>query len=402
MAKSVLDRLGPANLFKAVEAGDLKRLRVLVAAGASLDGRRGDGVTPLTLASSLGDSAAVQALVDLGADPSVPTSEGWTALDFAKGKGNIAIENILYAASRARTGPHPPRLTEVAEAQNAVQRDLAHFLDQADLVLPKKGFEWLRARLRKNLGSQRAAEVEAELARTNYRVLFEQIFGSEALATAHFSGNNFLAMRSPMALGAYDVDLARRRGVDLVELFKEKFEITDKLLRELLPDDLFTHPPNSVCEIGGAWGATIKHLVERFEIKTYHNYEPDRHYAQWAAERFGVSNMPVDGETLSGTESDSMDLVLANNVLIFVPPIKIWSYLIEMRRVIRRGGLILFNAVVSDQLTELDLQNQLMGQFPRRTFQIVPRDVIDRTFPAPDFELLKVFDKEYFLFRKLK
>src|SRR6478752_6763028 len=94
LAKSFLDRPGPADLFMAVEAGDLKKLRVLAAAGASLDGRRADGVTPLTLASSLGDSAAVQALVELGADPSVPTSEGWTALDFAKGSGNIAIENI--------------------------------------------------------------------------------------------------------------------------------------------------------------------------------------------------------------------------------------------------------------------------------------------------------------------
>jgi hypothetical protein len=72
-----------------------------------------------------------------------------------------------------------------------------------------------------------------------------------------------------------------------------------------------------------------------------------------------------------------------------------------MRRILRPGGMIVFNAVVSDQLNEVDLQNHLEGLFPRRTLQILPRDIIDRTFAGPNFQILEVLDKEYFRIRRV-
>ena len=99
---------------------------------------------------------------------------------------------------------------------------------------------------------------------------------------------------------------------------------------------------------------------------------------------------------------NSMDLVIANNTLIFVPPMKILSYFIEVRRVLRKNGLFVFNAIVSDQISENDVLNYLEGFFPRRTFQVVPRDFIDRIFQPRQFEVVEIFDREYFILRRIE
>ncbi|MCC6639944.1 MAG: methyltransferase domain-containing protein [Deltaproteobacteria bacterium] len=401
LSRAILARLSKKQaLWLAIERGDDVAARAALCAGASPNASGVKGVTPLILATSLGHAEIVRTLLERGADPAQSTSDGCIAYDFARHLGDVTLEEILRAAARPGSaapstgGPHP--------CSSAVCRDLAHFLDEANLVLPRRGWEVLRKTMIDSLGPSAASAVEQALKDTQHRVLFEQIFASEAHATAHFARDGFLSVRSPMMLGSYDVEMAKRRGLDLTELFAEKYRATDELLWRLLPDSVFRRPPTRACEIGGAWGATIQHVMCRFAIESYHNYEPDSHYAEWATERFGVEAMPVDGETLSGTADDSVDLVIANNVLTFVPPIKIWSYLTEMRRVLRKDGIALFNLVLSDQLGEADLRRYLDMYFPKRTIQVFSRDILDRTFPSECFEIVSIADREYVVLRRTR
>jgi len=391
-----------SKLFAATERSDMAGIRSAVIAGAPVDAKR-NGVTPLILASSLGLVESVRTLLELGADPAIQSeaNENLIPLDFARHQANLEIEMLLAAVERGAE----TRTTAVANALRCTCgtcRDLAQFLDHADLVLPKAGWEYYKERMRREANEEVARKAEQELERLNYRPLFEQLFGSEALACANAAGANYSTIRAPMDLGSYEVNYSKRMNVDLVKRLHGNFEAADQILKSLLPDEIFTAPPRRVCEIGGAWGGTIKHFMDRFAIEEYQNYEPDRYYADWTFERFGAKKMPVDGETLGGTETDSMDVVIANNVFIIVPPLKIWSYLIEMRRVVRKNGLVVFSGIVSDQVTEDFFWNYLCGYFPRRTFQIIPRDVIDRTFAPPAFELLKIVNREYFVFRRVE
>lgn len=387
-------------LFLAIERGDAEGARAALAAGAPANAASTKGVTALILAASLGQLAIARLLLEHGADPARCTADGCTAYDFARHRSDIALEDLLLRTQRSAAGA--PGASEPQPCASGVCRDLGRFLDEAHLVLPRGGWEMLRRAMLDELGPSGSSAMEQALKDSGHRVLFEQLFALEAHATAHFAGGNFLAMRSPMALGSYDVKLAERRGLDLTALFAEKFEATDALLWKLLPDPVFRKPPQRACEIGGAWGATIAHVMRRFSIESYHNYEPDRHYAAWTAERFGAEAMPVDGETLSGTADDSVDLVIANNVLTFVPPIKVWSYLTEMRRVVRRDGIVLFNLVLSDQLDESDLRRYLDNYFPKRAIQIFPRDLLDRAFPSDRFEIVSIVDREYVTLRRTR
>jgi hypothetical protein len=386
------------GIFAAIARDDPEGVRCAVEAGASVNQKRSDGVTPLSLACSLKSYGAVQELLKLGADPNLPTSENWLPRDFAQ--NDTELDRLLREANPRQAIKNADG-SDVSPIRSLISSDLAEFLDNSELVLPEGGLQYLGKYWREKSGEHSAQEFEHQLSETKYRALFEQLFAAEALACSYLSPDG-KAFRSPMAHGMYEVEFGKRRGTDIPERFKRLFGLTDKLLFELLPDDLFPDPPKRICEIGGAWGATIKHLKQRFSPDVYHNYEPDRAYAQWAAERFGVTNMPVDGETLRNTESASIDLVVANNVFIFVPPVKVWSYLREMKRVVRKGGMILFNAVQSDQLSDEDLETFLVAHFPKRTLHILPSDIITRIFPAPKFELLKIHGREYRLYRRVE
>ncbi len=400
VSRSVSPPAPAPDLFDAIARDDMQALRARLSAGASPDAKRGDGVTPLTFAGSYHSAPAVRILLEYGANPDLPSSDNMLLEDYAQ--NNSEINALLHEARAARTGEAP---NENSPIRSWVSSDLQDFLRDCDLLLPESGMDFLRSRLRSSHGEEGAREVENELANTNYRVLLEQVFGPESLGCSYLSADNRL-IRSPMALGRYEVGFAKRRGFDLVDRLKNLYEVTDALLYKLLPDEYFTLPPKRICEIGGAWGATIKHLSERFHPEEYENYEPDRHYAEWTAERFGAKKMPVDGETLRGTATDSVDLMIANNVLIFVPPIKVWSYLREMRRVTRKDGIILFNAVLSDELNEGDLDHYLATNFPRRQIQIIPGDIIDRTLPESQFLRLPVpaenkYNKEYRVYKRI-
>ena len=70
----------PESLFEAVTAGDVDRVRNLLAAGAYRNLRNGDGATALMLAAHAGELDLVKVLIGTGADVNATDERGWSAL----------------------------------------------------------------------------------------------------------------------------------------------------------------------------------------------------------------------------------------------------------------------------------------------------------------------------------
>ncbi|MBI3789250.1 MAG: ankyrin repeat domain-containing protein [Gemmatimonadetes bacterium] len=90
---------GMTALHWAAQRGDLEQLKMLLAAGARLDGMTRNGnYTPLHLAARAGALGTVNALLEAGANPNVATTSGGaTALHFAAGIGSTDVISALVA-----------------------------------------------------------------------------------------------------------------------------------------------------------------------------------------------------------------------------------------------------------------------------------------------------------------
>ncbi|MGP1682862.1 MAG: ankyrin repeat domain-containing protein, partial [Giesbergeria sp.] len=73
----------PESWFDAVSAGDVDRVRKLLAAGADCNERNGEGATALMLAAHAGELGLVKTLIEAGADVSATDARGWGALSKA-------------------------------------------------------------------------------------------------------------------------------------------------------------------------------------------------------------------------------------------------------------------------------------------------------------------------------
>jgi ankyrin repeat protein len=97
-----VNKPGWTPLHYAATGGHVAIIQLLLKQHAYIDAASPNGSTPLMMAASYGTSAAVEALLAGGADPTLKNGLGLTAIDFARtGQKPDAVE-MLSAAIRAR------------------------------------------------------------------------------------------------------------------------------------------------------------------------------------------------------------------------------------------------------------------------------------------------------------
>ena len=92
---------GRSALFWAAREGRMGAVRELLARGAAVDAARNDGYTPLIIASALGHLEVVRQLLARGAQPGFAANSGATALSRAAANGHTTIAQLLRAAGAA-------------------------------------------------------------------------------------------------------------------------------------------------------------------------------------------------------------------------------------------------------------------------------------------------------------
>ena len=130
-------------LMQAAFKGDLDQVRLLVEAGADVDGRSGDGRRPLMVAAfgpRPEHTAIVEFLVQAGASLDARDHfSGWTALMVASALGNVASAEALIEAGADIDIQDDDDLTAFHIASLAAQETLnsvrqARFADIADIL----------------------------------------------------------------------------------------------------------------------------------------------------------------------------------------------------------------------------------------------------------------------------
>ena len=97
-----VNQSGWTALHYAASAGDLPIMKILLDRDAVVDARAPANVTPLMFASREGQEGAVKLLLSWGADASLKSDHGWTAVQFAQAGDKPGVVAIIEAAQKAR------------------------------------------------------------------------------------------------------------------------------------------------------------------------------------------------------------------------------------------------------------------------------------------------------------
>jgi ubiquinone/menaquinone biosynthesis C-methylase UbiE len=148
---------------------------------------------------------------------------------------------------------------------------------------------------------------------------------------------------------------ARRDGLslaDYIDSHNAELGATKAVVTSMLGLSGLTGPVDRVCEIGPGTGRYAELVTAELQPNVYEMYETAK---DWLPHLRGIPHAqlnPADGRTLAATASDSVDLVHAHKVFVYVPLITTVGYLQEMARVVRPGGAVAFDIVTENCMDE--------------------------------------------------
>lgn len=150
---------------------------------------------------------------------------------------------------------------------------------------------------------------------------------------------------------------ARRSGQslsDYIDRFSAEPGATAATVEAMLKiADLHEHV-DRVCEIGPGTGRYAERIIAAVQPSVYEIYETATDWLPHLRTLPGSKVLPADGHSLGHTASESVDLVHAQKVFVYVPLVVTVGYLQEMARVARPGGTVAFDIV-----TELCMDDEV-------------------------------------------
>ncbi|MFJ7158836.1 methyltransferase domain-containing protein [Streptomyces sp. NPDC101118] len=120
---------------------------------------------------------------------------------------------------------------------------------------------------------------------------------------------------------------------------------TQSTIDELRALGVFAAAPETVLEIGPGSGRYLEKTLKECSPGRYEIYETAAPWAGYLADTFRVIVQPTSGSSLSPTPSGSVDLVQAHKVFNTVTFLSASRYFLEMARVVRPGGRIVFDVM---------------------------------------------------------
>jgi phospholipid N-methyltransferase len=148
---------------------------------------------------------------------------------------------------------------------------------------------------------------------------------------------------------------ARRSGLSLTDYIDQFSAVpgatastVDAMLRIA---DLHDHV-DRICEIGPGTGRYAELLIEALKPSVYEMYETATDWLPHLRRLPESKLLPADGHSLGQTASESVELVHAQKVFVYIPLIISVGYIYEMARVVRPGGTVAFDIVTEKCMDE--------------------------------------------------
>ncbi len=205
---------------------------------------------------------------------------------------------------------------------------------------------------------------------------------------------------------------ATRKGMDLGGWYEKRLNqvgrtdtVTDAIMNTIsIPEG------GTFCEIGPGTGRYMQKFIEKARPQKYEFYEVQKKLAEYLVKALNYNFCEViareaDGYSLKDTHSCSQDVIFANSVWPIIKYSNIYQYFLEMIRVCKVGGYVIFDAYTEDSYTEriLNDKNCLLNEW-----RLLPNRMIMDIFISRKMKLEHKFEFPYinfmgswYIFKKL-
>jgi SAM-dependent methyltransferase len=170
---------------------------------------------------------------------------------------------------------------------------------------------------------------------------------------------------------------AKKAGLSVADYIDVRYNTkgaTDKAVQQLAALGLFEGTIDRVCEIGPGSGRYLEKILNICKPSYYEIYETAPDWRRWLAHNYEITAHVPNGLTLANTPSASIDFVHANKVFAGLPVLGILRYFMEMFRIVRSPGIIVFDLFTEDSFEGEKMQAWLDSGIN------YPRSMIARQF----------------------
>lgn len=168
------------------------------------------------------------------------------------------------------------------------------------------------------------------------------------------------------------VSAAEREGLsvcDYVEKLWDKPGDTQRIIDQMALCGVFEARDPNILEIGTGTGRYLEKVLGKCKPAKYESYETARDWAEWLQSKYPIVPHEADGVSLRQTPAHSVDILHAHGVFVYLPFLVSYRYWIEIWRVMRSGGSIVFDIISEDCLDELTVEKWLTTQLSLLPFQ---------------------------------
>lgn len=184
--------------------------------------------------------------------------------------------------------------------------------------------------------------------------------------------------------------LAERENMTPAQWYIQNKDITNQKneILNIIKENTILDKNPKICEIGPGMGIFIEGLKKLFQPSSYEIYEKQKEIANKLIKLYSDNTCHVIGRTVNGTMmetgSNSQDLVLSVRVWPILFYSEIYSYFLEMIRICKKGGYVIFDACTERSLSKEALENNYIVA----RWRALPSSIIEQTFKEHNMTLI--------------
>jgi SAM-dependent methyltransferase len=168
---------------------------------------------------------------------------------------------------------------------------------------------------------------------------------------------------------------------------------TQKVIDNMAACGAFNFIKPNIVEIGTGTGRYLEKVLQKSRPAKYESYETARDWAEWLESKYPIISHEVDGISLRKTPHHSADLVHAHGLFVYLPFLISYRYWKEIWRVVKEGGIVVFDIISEDCLDEAIVEKWLNSKCTYPCF--LSEGFVVSLFRKNGFSLLSTFKNRY-------